>query len=74
MAVNEEAMVERIRRLPANQQRAVEQFIERLEQRATGQQSGSPIGLCADLGEHISAEEIDEARREMWGDFPHSDI
>jgi hypothetical protein len=34
----------------------------------------NPIGLCADLGEHIIAEEIDEARREMWSNFPRDDI
>jgi hypothetical protein len=30
----------------------------------------SPLGLCADLGPAPSAEEIDEARREMWTGFP----
>jgi hypothetical protein len=32
------------------------------------------IGLCADLGPAASAEEIDEARREVWGGFPRDDI
>lgn len=32
------------------------------------------IGLCADLGPAPSAEEIDEARREMWAGFPRDDI
>ncbi len=27
-------------------------------------------GMCADLGNAPSAEEIDEARRETWGNFP----
>jgi len=31
-------------------------------------------GLCADLGPAPSAEEIDEARREEWTDFPREDI
>ena len=31
-------------------------------------------GMCADLGTAPSAEEIDEARREAWGDFPREDI
>ncbi len=31
-------------------------------------------GLLADLGPAPSAEEIDEARREMWGNFPREDI
>jgi hypothetical protein len=31
-------------------------------------------GLLADLGTAPSAEEIDEARREMWSNFPRDDI
>jgi hypothetical protein len=31
-------------------------------------------GLCADLNVKLSAEQIDEARREMWADFPRGDI
>jgi len=31
-------------------------------------------GLCADLGPAPSAEEIDEARREAWMNFPREDI
>jgi hypothetical protein len=34
----------------------------------------SPYGLCADLGPAPSAQEIDEARHEMWGKFPREDI
>ena len=32
------------------------------------------IGLCADLGGAPSAEDIDEARREMWPTFPRDDV
>jgi|GEM_PF-640395 len=31
-------------------------------------------GICADLGPAPSAEEIDEARREAWSNFPREDI
>jgi hypothetical protein len=34
----------------------------------------SILGLCADLGKAPSAEEIDEARREMWAKFPRDDV
>jgi hypothetical protein len=34
----------------------------------------SLLGLCADLGPAPSAEEIDEARREEWANFPREDI
>ncbi len=34
----------------------------------------SAYGLWADLNVSVSAEDIDEARREMWGNFPREDI
>ena len=34
----------------------------------------SILGLGAPLGRAPSAEEIDEARREMWATFPRDDI
>ena len=34
----------------------------------------SLYGLWQDFGIDLSAEEIDEARREMWGTFPRDDI
>lgn len=34
----------------------------------------SARGLWADLGVAPSAEEIDEARHEMWGNFPREDV
>ncbi len=37
-------------------------------------QRKSLLGLCADLGPAPSAEEIDAARREAWGNFPRGDI
>jgi hypothetical protein len=34
----------------------------------------SLYGLWSDLDVNVSAEDIDEARREMWGNFPREDI
>jgi hypothetical protein len=34
----------------------------------------SLYGLWADLGIDISEEDIDQIRREMWGNFPREDI
>jgi hypothetical protein len=34
----------------------------------------SLYGLWSDLNVNVSAEDIDEARREMWGNFPREDI
>ena len=37
-------------------------------------QRQSLYGLCADLGAVQSAQDIDEARRVVWGNFPRGDI
>jgi hypothetical protein len=34
----------------------------------------SLFGLCSDLGPVPSADEIDEARRQEWANFPREDI
>lgn len=34
----------------------------------------SSYGILADLGVDVSAEDIDQARREMWSNFPREDI
>lgn len=34
----------------------------------------SLLGLCADLGPAPSAEDIDAARHEAWGNFPREDV
>jgi len=34
----------------------------------------SLMGLFSDLNVHITEEDITEARREMWGNFPRGDI
>jgi hypothetical protein len=34
----------------------------------------SVFGLLADLGSGPSTEDIDDARREIWGNFPREDI
>ena len=42
---------------------------------ATGQPLVSSLwGALAHLGPAPSTEEIDEARREMWGNFPREDV
>jgi hypothetical protein len=69
----EEAVLEELRRLPLEKQREVLDFAEFLghqEGRIVRRPLRSVEGLAADLGVSISAEEIDEARREMWANFP----
>lgn len=45
-----------------------------LAQTETAKSAQSLYGAFADLGTAPSAKEIDEARREMWGNFPREDI
>ncbi len=58
-----------VRKLAPEQQKKVLEFAESLKP-GLKPPLKSMKGLCADLGISISAEEIDEARREMWNNFP----
>jgi hypothetical protein len=66
-----DSVLEKLQILPAEKQQEVLDFVEflALKGRSPGPRR-SLMGLCADLGVHITAEDIDEARREMWGNFP----
>jgi hypothetical protein len=69
----EQAIIERIRRLPPEEQREVLDFAEFLHHRRSAPPYRGVKGLWADLDAQVSAEEIDEARRELWGSFPRED-
>ena len=64
---------------PSDQARLISHLAEVIENTFEIQEISPPIrrplrGLLADLGSAPSAEDIDEARREMWGDFPRDDF
>ncbi len=62
---------------PVEKVRLVERVMKTLERDIETVQpkpKRSLLGLCADLGPAPSAEEIDEARREAWANFPREDI
>jgi hypothetical protein len=68
-----------LRLSPVDKVRLIERLAPYLERdliASTQPQPGarSLYGLCADLGSAPSAEEIDEARREAWANFPREDI
>ncbi|MBL8797087.1 MAG: DUF2281 domain-containing protein [Planctomycetia bacterium] len=64
-----------LRNLPPEKQREVLDFAEFLKSKAgSPSQRRSLMGLCAAPGLSVTAEDIDEARREMWGNFPREDI
>ena len=71
----EKSLLEKLLKLPVDKQKEVLDFVESLEKKAGQRRSRrSPKGLWADLGLDISAEDIAEARREMWGGFPREDV
>ena len=71
----EQAIVENLRVLPPEKQQEVLDFIEFLKAKSRLKVDRRSIkGICADLGVHITEEEIAEARQEMWGNFPGKDF
>jgi EAL domain-containing protein (putative c-di-GMP-specific phosphodiesterase class I) len=71
----ERSVLEKLLRLPVDKQKKVLEFVESLENKsAAGRPRRSLKGLWADLGVAVSAEDLAEARREMWGGFPREDL
>jgi hypothetical protein len=68
----EEQVLQRLRDLPPEKQKEVLDFVELLKEKNGGPKKPlrSLRGLWADLNMHITEEDIAEARREMWGNFP----
>lgn len=67
----EEMVMEKLWDLPAEKKKDVLAFVESLKKKdAPRQPLRSLRGLWADLGIEITEEDIAEARREMWGNFP----
>jgi hypothetical protein len=71
----EQTILEKIRQLPPDKQQEVLDFVESLQQKTTQKQPlRDPEGLWADLGIEIAEEDLAEARREMWGNFPRDNF
>ncbi len=71
VATIERTVVEKLRLLPLEKQQEALDFIESLNHKIEANQPRqSSYGLLADLNISISKEEIDEARREDWANFP----
>ena len=68
----EQQVVEKPRDLPPEKQREVLDFVDFLKAKNGGEKKPrrSLRGLWADLNIHIREEDIAEARRETWGNFP----
>ena len=71
----EQQVLEKLRELSHEKQQEVLEFVDSLKQK-NGDKTPrrSLLGLWADLNTHITEEDIAEARREMWGNFPREDF
>lgn len=68
----EQAILDAVRALPPDQQEEILAHARQLQARSDTVKAPrkSGRGLWADLGIDLTSEEIDEARREMWKNFP----
>lgn len=67
----EEMVLEKLRQLSPEQKDEVLHLVKTLSEKNTpAQPLRSLEGLWADLNIDITEEDIAEARREMWGNFP----
>ena len=66
----EELVLARLRNLSVERRKKVLDFAEFLESKSSPKHPRRSLrGLWADLDIQITEEDIDEARREMWGNF-----
>lgn len=71
----EQNVLEKLRQLPLDKQQELLDFAEFLYQKTTVKPPLQSVrGLCADLKVDITEEDIAEARKEMWGNFPREII
>jgi hypothetical protein len=68
----EQQVVEKLRDLPPDKPKEVLDFVDFLKEKngSAKKPLRSLRGLWADLNIRITDEDIAEARREMWGNFP----
>ena len=71
----EQNVLEKLRQLPRDKQQEVLDFTEFLSQKNTVKRPLLSVkGLCAYLKVELTEEDITEARKEMWGNFPREII
>ena len=70
----EQAILDAVRALPQDKKKEVLDHAEHLRRQKAQVPRKTGRGLWADLKVDLSAEEIDEARQQMWKDFPRDDI
>lgn len=66
-----EKVLDKLRELPPEKQRAVLEFVESLEENGASKTALKSLeGLWAKYDINISEKDIAEMRREMWSNFP----
>jgi len=67
----EELVLEKFRELPPDKQKRLLEYLQTLQaDQRPGKALNSLAGLWANDGIDVTEEDIAEARREMWGNFP----
>jgi hypothetical protein len=67
----DQQFLEKLRHLTPEKQEEVLKFVDSLIKASNDNRPRrSLLGLWSDLNVRITAEDVAEARREMWGDFP----
>lgn len=67
----EQAILQQLQTLPLDKKQEVLDFVQFLHTKQPVKRPlRNPIGLFADLKIQITAQDIAEARQEMWGNFP----
>ncbi len=68
---SEEVLLEKFKVLPPNLKQEAIHFVEFLQTKlASKQKRQISLGIGEDLGIEITSADIDEARKEMWQNFP----
>lgn len=68
---SEEVLFQKIKTLPPDLQRKAIEFVDSLQTEARKKTPRVSLeGIWAEMNVDISEEDIREARREMWGNFP----
>jgi hypothetical protein len=71
----EQAVLEKLRALPPDKQQEILDFAEFLQQKNRPKKPLKSVkGMWANLDIEIAEEDIAQARKEMWGNFPRQDI
>ena len=71
----EQAVLDKLRELPPDKQQEILDFAEFLQQKNRPKKPLKSVkGMWANLEMEITEEDIAQARKEMWGNFPREDI